>query len=93
MRDQLKDLRISFDWDKEVSTCDPSYYKWTQSLFLLMYSRGLAYRMKASTQIRMFSSILFEEMDMSQGGKLAYSWSQNCLLSDNCTYLLQTVDV
>lgn len=47
MRRQLKRLGISYDWDREVATCDPRYYRWTQWLFLLMYKRGLAYKKRA----------------------------------------------
>ena len=39
---QLKMLGFSFDWDKEISTCDPSYYKWTQWIFKKLYNDGLA---------------------------------------------------
>ena len=39
---QLKMLGFSFDWDKEVSTCDPNYYKWTQWIFKQLYNDGLA---------------------------------------------------
>lgn len=39
---QLKMLGFSFDWDKEVSTCDPNYYKWTQWIFMQLYKDGLA---------------------------------------------------
>ena len=48
-RRQLKSLGISFDWDREVNTTDPSYYKWTQWIFLQLFKKGLAY--KAKTQI------------------------------------------
>ncbi|MFH1387451.1 MAG: leucine--tRNA ligase [bacterium] len=48
MKKQLKRLGISYDWDREVNTSKPDYYKWTQWLFLLMYERGLAYRKKAT---------------------------------------------
>ena len=41
-RRQLKMLGFSFDWDREVSTCDPSYYKWTQWIFKQLYNDGLA---------------------------------------------------
>ncbi|MBQ9124957.1 MAG: leucine--tRNA ligase, partial [Acholeplasmatales bacterium] len=39
---QLKMLGFSFDWDKEISTCDPKYYKWTQWIFKKLYEKGLA---------------------------------------------------
>ena len=44
MKSQLLDLGCSFDWEREISTCEPSYYKWTQYLFLLMFRKGLAYQ-------------------------------------------------
>jgi leucyl-tRNA synthetase len=42
-REQLQDLGFSFDWDREVNTTDPDYYKWTQWIFLKLYEKGLAY--------------------------------------------------
>lgn len=47
MRRQQQQLGTSYDWDREVTTCLPDYYRWTQWLFLLFYHRGLAYRRKA----------------------------------------------
>jgi leucyl-tRNA synthetase len=44
---ELKMMGILYDWDREVTSCLPDYYKWTQALFLLMYERGLAYRAMA----------------------------------------------
>ena len=41
---QLKSLGFSFDWDREVNTTDPDYYKWTQWIFLQLYKKGLAYK-------------------------------------------------
>ena len=48
MREQLKRLGISYDWDREVSTADPDYYKWTQWFFVQMYKKGLAYKKKSA---------------------------------------------
>ena len=42
-RSQLKALGFSFDWDREINTTDPSYYKWTQWIFVQMFKKGLAY--------------------------------------------------
>ncbi|MCX7028099.1 MAG: leucine--tRNA ligase [Spirochaetes bacterium] len=42
-RTQIKSLGFSYDWDREVSTCLPEYYKWTQWIFLQLFKRGLAY--------------------------------------------------
>jgi leucyl-tRNA synthetase len=48
MREQMHQLGLSFDWSREVATCDPAYYRHTQALFLLLYERGLAYRRAAA---------------------------------------------
>ncbi len=47
MRRQLKSIGAIYDWDREVITCLPEYYKWTQWFFLQLYQHGLAYRGKA----------------------------------------------
>ena len=47
MRKQLKRMGFSYDWNREISTCSPEYYKWGQWLFLKMYEMGLAYRKEA----------------------------------------------
>ncbi|NJM44115.1 MAG: class I tRNA ligase family protein, partial [Brachymonas sp.] len=47
MRTQLKRMGISYDWDREVATCDPAYYKWEQLVFIRMLERGLAYRRRS----------------------------------------------
>jgi len=48
MREQIEAWGVGFDWEREVKTCDPDYYKWTQLIFLWMYEKGLAYRKEAS---------------------------------------------
>jgi len=48
MRVQLKQLGLSYDWDREVATCDPGYYRWEQLVFLKMYEKGLVYRKESS---------------------------------------------
>ncbi len=47
MEGQLRAMGASFDWDYEIKTCMPDYYKWTQWIFLQLYKAGLAYRKKA----------------------------------------------
>ena len=42
-RTQLKSIGLSYDWDREINTTDPSYYKWTQYIFKILFDRGLAY--------------------------------------------------
>ncbi|NEP25434.1 MAG: leucine--tRNA ligase, partial [Moorea sp. SIO3I6] len=48
MRSQLKRLGLSYDWDCEVTTCSPDYYKWTQWIFLQFFNAGLAYQKEAA---------------------------------------------
>lgn len=48
MRRQLQQLGLSIDWSREVTTCSPDYYKWTQWIFLQFFSRGLAYQKESA---------------------------------------------
>ncbi len=44
MRDQLKAMGLSYDWDREIATCNPKYYRWEQQVFLQLLEKGLVYR-------------------------------------------------
>ncbi len=44
MKTQLKQLGLSYDWDREIATCDPEYYKWEQLLVIKMFEKGLVYK-------------------------------------------------
>ncbi len=48
MKDQLRKMGLSYDWDREIATCDPVYYRWNQWFFLKMHERGLAYRRRSN---------------------------------------------
>src|SRR3990172_865611 len=48
MKVQLKRMGFSYDWDRELATCDPSYYKWEQLKFVKMFEKGLAYKKKSA---------------------------------------------
>ncbi|KUG23106.1 leucyl-trna synthetase [hydrocarbon metagenome] len=48
MKKQLKRMGFSYDWDREVSTCEPKYYRWEQLFFIWMYEKGLAYKKRSS---------------------------------------------
>jgi len=47
MRSQLKRMGFSYDWDREIATCRPDYYRWEQWLFIKMYEKGMVYRKEA----------------------------------------------
>jgi len=47
MRTQLRRMGISYDWSRELATCDPEYYRWEQLVFIRMFERGLAYRKRS----------------------------------------------
>ncbi|RXM27332.1 putative leucine--tRNA ligase, mitochondrial [Acipenser ruthenus] len=47
MREQLNSLGLCFNWDREITTCQPDYYKWTQYLFVKLFENGLAYQKEA----------------------------------------------
>ena len=48
MKKQLKRMGFSYDWDRELATCDPEYYRWEQLFFIWMYEKGLAYKKRST---------------------------------------------
>ena len=68
MKRQLKRMGFSYDWDRELATCDVSYYRWEQLFFLRMYQKGLAYKRKSSVNwCEICKTVLANEQVMSDG--------------------------
>ena len=68
MRKQLKRMGFSYDWNREVATCDVSYYRWEQLFFVRMYEKGLAYKRKSSVNwCEVCNTVLANEQVMSDG--------------------------
>ncbi len=68
MRKQLKRMGFSYDWDRELATCDVSYYKWEQLFFLKMFEKGLAYKKRSSVNwCEICQTVLANEQVMSDG--------------------------
>ncbi|SCU77913.1 LAMI_0A02762g1_1 [Lachancea mirantina] len=68
MRDQCSAMLANFDWDREVVTCDPDYYRFTQQIFLEMFKRGLAYQKEAEINWDpVYDTVLANEQVDSEG--------------------------
>ena len=67
-KSQLKSLGISFDWDREINTTDPSYYKWTQWIFLQLFKKGLAYKKEMSVNWCTSCKVVLANEEVVDGG-------------------------
>ncbi len=68
MRNQLKRMGFSYDWDREFATCDVSYYRWEQLFFVRMYEKGLAYKKRSTVNwCEICKTVLANEQVMSDG--------------------------
>lgn len=90
MKKQQKALGISYDWDREVATCSPDYYKWTQWLFLLFYKRGLAYKKKASVNWCVKCATVLANEQVENGG--CWRCSEDVVVKDLEQWFLRITD-
>ncbi|MEL6929964.1 MAG: leucine--tRNA ligase [Cyanobacteria bacterium J06600_6] len=77
MRSQLQQLGLSIDWEKEVATCHPDYYKWTQWLFLQFLDAGLAYQKEAAVNWDPIDQTVLANEQVDSDGK---SWRSGAIV-------------
>ncbi|KAJ8963763.1 hypothetical protein NQ314_005396 [Rhamnusium bicolor] len=68
MKKQLQQLGCSFDWDRELTTCDPKYYRWTQDLFLKLHYAGLIYQKEALVNWDPIDQTVLAEEQVDENG-------------------------
>uniref|UniRef100_A0A8C7WML8 leucine--tRNA ligase n=1 Tax=Oryzias sinensis TaxID=183150 RepID=A0A8C7WML8_9TELE len=77
MRGQLDDLGLCFNWDREVTTCLPDYYKWTQYLFIKLFESGLAYQKEAVVNWDPVDQTVLADEQVDESGR---SWRSGALV-------------
>ncbi|MGB6015767.1 MAG: leucine--tRNA ligase, partial [Nodosilinea sp.] len=77
MRAQLQELGLSYDWDREVATCAPDYYRWTQWIFIQMLAMGLAYQKEAAVNWDPIDQTVLANEQVDSEGK---SWRSGAIV-------------
>ncbi|CAF4587312.1 unnamed protein product [Rotaria socialis] len=77
MKQQIKQLGCSFDWKRELSTCDPNYYRWTQHIFLMLYHAGLVYQKKAAVNWDPVDQTVLADEQIDEAGR---SWRSGAIV-------------
>lgn len=91
MRQQLQTLGLSIDWEREITTCSPDYYKWTQWLFLRLYRAGLAYQKEATVNWDPIDQTVLANEQVDAEG---YSWRSGAKVEKKllCQWFLKITD-